>query len=194
MEQLKLIGISGKKGSGKDTLGNYLVKKYGYKQYAYADSLKNVCRELFSFDEEQLNGTKKEVIDEYWKVTPRHTFQFMGDILRDNAETIFPGIGDTLLVEVMRKKILSEWERCPEKKIIITDVRFQNELNLIKELGGTIIKIERNIESTDKHKSETTVDLLKADYIFTNNSTKEYLYSCVEEDIFSYYREMDSQK
>jgi hypothetical protein len=172
----RLIGISGRKESGKDTLGEYLITQYGYKRYAYADALKNVCKELFGFNDEQLNGSQKEVNDEYWKVTPRHTFQFMGDVLRDNANTIFPGIDDKLLVEVMKRKILSEWEKDPNTLIVVTDVRFLNELNLIKELNGTLIKINRNTNQFDTHKSETNVDTLVVDHIVDNNGTKEELF------------------
>jgi len=37
-----IIGLGGKKGSGKDTLVNYLVENYNFEMYAFGDSLKMV--------------------------------------------------------------------------------------------------------------------------------------------------------
>lgn len=64
-ERYRIIGITGKKFSGKDTLGSYFVNKYGYTQLAYADTLKNAVKCIFDFDDEQLYGSKKEEIDDF---------------------------------------------------------------------------------------------------------------------------------
>ena len=59
---MKILGICGKKRSGKDTAGEYLIQKYGYVRYAFGDPVKDVCRVMFKFTEEQLYGDKKEVL------------------------------------------------------------------------------------------------------------------------------------
>ena len=41
------IAVSGKMRSGKDTLAERLVERYGFKRFAFADRLKEVARELF---------------------------------------------------------------------------------------------------------------------------------------------------
>jgi dephospho-CoA kinase len=51
---INIIGITGKKFSGKDTLGDYFVNNHGYIRLAFADALKNACAEIFGFDFEQL--------------------------------------------------------------------------------------------------------------------------------------------
>ena len=48
-----IIGIVGKKGSGKDTAGEYLIEKYGYVRFAFADKVKEVASALFNFSDEQ---------------------------------------------------------------------------------------------------------------------------------------------
>ena len=74
----KVIGIAGRKYNGKDTIGDYLVKNYGYKKIAYADPIKEICKEMFGFNNEQLYGSLKESNDGFWNVSPRKLMQFIG--------------------------------------------------------------------------------------------------------------------
>ena len=181
----QIIGITGKKFSGKDTLGNYLIKKHNYKRFAFADALKEACRAIFNFDDEQLYGNKKEEIDEFWNVTPRTIFQFVGtDLFRNQISTVVPNIGSNIWTEVLKKKILNEIVIDPNVKIIITDVRFENEIALIKELNGSCVRLKRNdIEYTDTHCSEQYIDNFKVDLDILNNGTKDELYIKFEKNI-----------
>jgi len=51
MININIIGITGYKRHGKDTLGDYLVKYHGYTKIAFADALKEACRNIFDFTE-----------------------------------------------------------------------------------------------------------------------------------------------
>lgn len=53
---MKLVGISGEAGSGKDTAADHLVKKYGFVKISLADPLKRICQEIYGFTDEQLWG------------------------------------------------------------------------------------------------------------------------------------------
>jgi hypothetical protein len=171
----RVIGIAGKKFSGKDTLGHFFVQKYGYEQIAYADPLKEIGK-IFGFTDEQLYGSKKEELDEFWQVTPRKFLQFVGtDMFRDHSDKISPNMGINTWTNIVKKRI----QENPNKYFVITDVRFPNEAELIKELGGTIIKLKRNNDSNDEHASESLIESLPADFEFENNGTKEQLYSNV---------------
>lgn len=66
---------------------------------------------------------------------------------------------------------------------IITDVRFPNEVLAIKNKGGIIIKIKRNI-NTDTHESEQYIDNLKSDFILENNDNLDELFNIVKEKVF----------
>lgn len=59
-----LIGIIGKKRSGKDTISDYLIKNYGYQKYGFADPLKRGAKEIFGFTDEQLweHKNKKKLL------------------------------------------------------------------------------------------------------------------------------------
>jgi dephospho-CoA kinase len=176
----QIIGITGKKNSGKDTIGNYLVEKYGYKRLAFADPLKEACRSIFSFTDAQLYHDKKEEIDEYWNESPRKIFQIIGtDLLRNKFMK-------NIWIAALKKKIMDEFKKNPNQKIVITDIRFENENNLIKELNGIIIRVNRYTSNinVDLHESEQMIDNLVVDYEINNNSTKEILFDCVEKLVF----------
>lgn len=181
----KIIGITGRKFSGKDTLGDFFVKSYNYKQIAYADALKIAVKAIFDFDDEQLYGNKKEEVDDFWKKSPRQVLQFVGtDLFRNHTHELMPNVGKDIWVEVVKRKILNGIKKDPNACFIITDARFHNEVNAIKELGGTIIKLHRNTGYEDNHESEALIDTLPFDYEFENNGTKGDLYEKVMQKLF----------
>lgn len=72
---------------------------------------------------------------------------------------------------IKKSKTLPTW--------IITDVRFQNEVERITKLGGLIIRVERR-GSTDKHPSETEMDRIIPDYILENKRDLKTLLESVK--------------
>lgn len=180
----KVIGVTGRKENGKDTLGSYLIEKHGYKRIAFADALKNACNCIFGFTDEQLYGNLKEEIDEYWKTSSRKILQFVGtDLFRDRLHELIPWIGQNIWVEVVKKKILDEWKINPDTKFVVTDVRFINEIQLIKELNGIIIRVNRPSVNRlpDPHPSEMQIETLPVDHEILNESTLEDLYNSFEQ-------------
>lgn len=57
---MQIIGVSGRRKSGKDTVGSMLVQSYGFQRVALADRLKQLAHLIFDFDENQLFGTDAE--------------------------------------------------------------------------------------------------------------------------------------
>jgi len=164
-----IIGIAGKKGSGKDTLGNYLCEKYDYRRYAFGDPVKEVCRILFGFNDEQLYGANKEEMTKLG-IRPREAFQGVGtEFGRKFVHKLFPDLDikeGELWIDIFRRQNLN--------KIVVTDVRFQNEADAIKEKGGKIIMLHSFYAKQDMHESEK-IDV-QYDYLIENNGTKEELY------------------
>ena len=129
---IKIVGISGKKFNGKDTLGVYFITKYGFKRIAFADALKDACKAIFNFSNEQLYGNEKEIIDPYWNVTPRKVLEYLGtDLCRNQLGNILPDVGSDLWVKVAKKKIEDTLKQNPNAKFVFTDVRFENECKLV---------------------------------------------------------------
>ena len=55
-----IIGLCGAQGSGKDTVANILVSKYGFVRISFATALKDVVAILFSWPREMLEGDTPE--------------------------------------------------------------------------------------------------------------------------------------
>lgn len=176
-----LIGILGYKFSGKDTTADHLVKNYNFKKIAFAQPLKDACRILFNFDEDQLYGNKKEVIDQRWNVTPRTVFQYIGtEMFRNGINEIIPDIGNNFWVNLAILNYKNIIKDDKEQNVVISDVRFNNEVDAIHKEGGIIIKITRlNLVSNDTHSSENINDI-KYDYEIINDGTLENLYEKID--------------
>jgi len=94
---------------------------------------------------------------------------------------LLPDVSDDIWIKVVEKKILSN----PDKKYVITDVRFNNEFEFINKYNGITIKVERDkIHNNDCHISETFFNNLYTDYAIKNNGTLEELYEKINAIIF----------
>ena len=65
--------------------------------------------------------------------------------------------------------------------VIISDVRMRNEAEVIKRNGGVIIRIMRDVEHSDTHKSEVEIDMIEPDYLIYNNKTIKDLNNSIEQ-------------
>lgn len=139
-----IIGICGLISSGKDTIADYLTTSHGFKRVSFAASLKDAVSVVFGWDRELLEGTTKssrewrEQKDEWWSnrlgidVTPRWVLQYWGtDILRKHFHT-------DIWVASAENKL-----RQSTDNIVITDCRFLNEIEAVKNAGGTTVRVER---------------------------------------------------
>lgn len=142
-----IIGFVGLAGSGKGTCGDYLVDEYGFKAESFAAPLKDACAAIFGWDRKLLEGDTttsrswRAERDAYWsealglEITPRYMLQRMGtEVMRNN-------VNDNIWV-------LSLFSRVDENKdYVITDVRFENEIDAIRSRGGKIVYVERHLEN-----------------------------------------------
>lgn len=181
-----IIGLMGPKGSGKDTCADYLCANHGFIKVSLADCLKRACKELFLFSDEQLFGTQeqKETPDPRWfGASPRKVLQFVGtELLRDNMDKIMPGIGKNIFTHHLKLWYEEEKKKNPAIRVVLADVRFQNEVDFVKELGGRVIKIDRPsvAVSGDLHASEVEMQkITNYDSLLKNNheGDLESLYS-----------------
>lgn len=131
-------------------------------------------------DDDQLYGSKKEEIDPRWGVSARSILQFVGtDLIRHNMHQLIPDIGDKFWI----KLAIDNYHTNKNINIntIISDVRFQNEIDAIIKEDGIIIKIIRpENDNKDSHESEKNILNLKGNYEIINNGTLEDLYSKID--------------
>jgi type IV secretory pathway VirB4 component len=187
MEQ-KIIGICGPKGSGKDTIAEYILRnKQNYRQIAFADPIKKALMEIFSWDGSYFYTDKKNKIDKKYGISPRVAMTTLGTewgqfILCKKGELFKETIGRKIWVY----KTISEIERNKKYNYIISDVRFPHEVEEIRKHNGIIIKIEKSkdklrfIEKIFIHKSERYFDAIKADFVVNNNSSKKELFEQID--------------
>jgi len=187
-KNVTIIGIAGRKRSGKNSVGKYLSEGRGYTELAFADALKNACKNIFGFTDDQLYGDElKEKIDNYWQHSPRELLQVVGTTLfRNELPKHCNNITNDLWVNVVKKKIIDLVTEKGITKFVITDVRFINEYNFIKNWGGQVFKVIRpnNIEHNNSlHESETTMDNIICDKTILNDGTLEDLYKNIEKNL-----------
>jgi len=172
-----LIGVIGKKNSGKDTLGDFLHHQYGFIKRAFADPIKECCQLLFQFSDDQLHDPLlKETIDPRWNQTPRQIMQRVGtDLFRNHFQQDF------------WLTLFEQWyANNPQKNVVCTDVRFENEALLIKRLGGILILVERN------HPPETSIDLHESEHMTFQTVEPDYIIQNHGSSFTEYYERIQS--
>jgi hypothetical protein len=140
-----IIGVCGFQGSGKDTVADYLQNAHGFKRISFAGALKDAVSAIFSWDRELLEGRTKasrewrEQVDPWWaqklnmpNLTPRWVLQYMG------TEVLRKGFHDNIWINSVEHKLMNSTDN-----IVISDVRFPNEIKSIKDAGGIVIRTHR---------------------------------------------------
>jgi hypothetical protein len=144
-----IIGLSGKIGAGKTYLAMYMLTRYGYPKTSFADRLKEDIQSL-GFAHEKVYRIKPPHI--------RKLLQIYGQAWR--AEDPYHWI-IACMDSVHRLQKLA-----PNVPVVIDDVRFANECEVIREKGGIIIRLENTgKENDDSDVSETELDDYDFDHV-----------------------------
>ena len=204
-----IIGFVGFIGSGKDTAADYLVNFHGYRRDSFANTLKDAVACVFGWDRVLLEGRTKEArewreqVDTWWaarlnmpNLTPRLMLQLWG------TEVCRNGFHDDIWIASLENKM-----RKTTDNIVISDVRFPNEIKAIHNAGGIVVRIKRGDDpvwyqdavnmnegkgnmswllSTDKlkrlgiHASETSWVGGNIDHIVYNDTTIDELFEQIK--------------
>jgi RecA/RadA recombinase len=154
-----LLGINGLAGSGKTTAADMLVAN-GWKRVKFADPLKNMLRS-FGLDDRHIEGDLKEVpCDLLEGKTPRWAMQTLG------TEWGRQMIGPDIWTNAARRMMVQHMQA--GFNVVCDDVRFDNEGDLIRDMGGMVLGITRQGVDAGNHESERRV---KCDLWFNNEGT-----------------------
>ena len=142
-----IIGFVGLIGSGKDTAADYLVNFHGFRRDSFAGTLKDAISSIFGWDRTLLEGRTKEARewreqqDNWWSerlgrdITPRWILQYWG------TEICRKAFHNDIWIASLEHKLLSSHD-----DIVISDVRFPNEITAIHKAGGLVVRIKRGEE------------------------------------------------
>lgn len=177
----KLIGITGNANAGKDTLADYIInnKNNSFIKDALAKPIKDIMINQLGFTYQQCyNQQLKQTIDDFWGLTPREVMLLIGTkMFRQNWRYDF-------WVKLMQKKIIDN----ADQNIIVSDVRFENQGQMIKSHGGIIICVERpNNPIKVKHVSENGLPKHLIDCTIVNDSTIENFYKKIDQQLKQVY-------
>ena len=173
-----IIGVAGYKGAGKDTIANVLQTSYGFEKMSFAQPIKDICHHTFGIDKAILSGDDGErefretSIPEWFYLSPRDMMQKIGMAFRDN-------LNKDIWIKVLENKIKNT-----KKNIVIPDVRFENELDMINNYGFCV-GVKRPGYNGDAHRSEHGLDNVELPMVFNNDKSQEMLYA----KAFNYFKD-----
>lgn len=168
-----IIALSGKIGAGKDAAGIYLQNTYGFKIIKFATLIKQITAQLTNTSIEMQNTQKgKQTYLKDWGMTIREFQQRLGtDAMREGLHK------NCWVIATLNKYN-------PKKhKWVITDTRFKNEADEVRNLGGQLLRITRpnNPFPQSNHQSEIELDDYNFDYYIVNSGSLEDLYTRMED-------------
>jgi hypothetical protein len=138
-----IVGFLGFIGSGKGTAGD-ILKEIGFVKQSFAGPVKDTASVMFGWPRHLLEGDTeesrkfREEYDPFWskkfgyEFTPRMALQTIGtEVGRDLFDA-------NIWINTLEKNIEEN------KNYVITDVRFKNEMNWIRNNNGILIEIQRD--------------------------------------------------
>jgi hypothetical protein len=172
-----LIGVTGVARAGKDTVAERLVENWDFIQYAFAEPIKNMLSAMGLRDYELYGGEIREQPLERlgFDKSPRYIMQTLGT--EWGRELIDK--------DIWLKVAMAKWEhyKGEDKCMVVSDVRFPNEADWIRE-EGTLIHVHRpGVTPVEPHTSEAGIEPVKADLVISNCDSIEYLNGLVDSSI-----------
>lgn len=159
------IGLIGYSQSGKDTIASILVEKYGYTRIAFADKIREFLYKLNPMVACSPTGYLQDLVnlvgwdDAKQEPQVRKLLQNLGNSARkiiDENVWVTLALGN---IDV-------------NQRVVITDVRFENEAIMIKLMGGQLWRVKRiGVGPVNDHVSESELEGYKVDQIFVNSGT-----------------------
>ena len=158
-----IVGFLGQSESGKDTASDYLVKKHDFVKIAFADVMKRIAKEVYDFSDNQLWGPQEEKNKQDMRypvegkgfLSPRTALQFLGT---EVGRGIWEDTWAACTLRAAKKVLAGEssydkvkglqpnsfpWLTSKPSGVVISDVRFPNEVKCIHGVGGVVIRLKR---------------------------------------------------
>lgn len=175
---MKLVAFTGKAGSGKDTAAAVFTAR-GWKQVRFADILKDMVCTMLGITREQLEDRDyKEAILPVIGKSPRYIMQTIGT---DWGRNMVHRDLWTLLTRQRIEALLAAGHG-----VVMSDCRFDNEAELIRNMGGQVALIDRpEAEQVCAHASEAGIDPQLISLIIANHYPDARAFGAAVEYVFA---------
>lgn len=184
-----VIGVGGRLTAGKDAFADHLVDQHGFVKLGMSDTLAEALYRLNPIVERGWDTSDypikryQDLVDEVGYVEAKKNPEVRRLLQVLGTEVGRQLLGENIWVEAAKKKILEEAEA--GRDVVITGIRYANELRMVEYLGsttfdpgyvGTTVWVDRpGLESTGEHSSENSIGLKDFEYVFDNDGTLEEL-------------------
>jgi cytidylate kinase len=164
-----IIGLTGYAQSGKDTVASILVEKYGFKRVAFADKIRDFLYGINPMVACSPTGYLQDLVNLVGWDKAKQEPQ-VRRLLQDLGVSARELLAEDIWVSSALKNVAAE------DRIVVTDVRFENEAAQVKLLNGQLWRVKRlGFGPVNNHVSESELDGHPVDQIFVNNGTVEDL-------------------
>jgi hypothetical protein len=210
-----IIGLTGKAGSGKDTIGKYIESEYGFKRVAFADKLKELAyasnplvtfRNSFIYKNKfdnlknyivmsasftEYSGTEPE---EYNLIYLKYLVDEIGwdkakeiESVREYLQNMGVGGREIFGEDFWVNELFNTLDLM--QNYVITDVRFDNEAKRILNCSfrNMILYVDRDIPKINNHISEHGISKSLITLTVNNNGTTDDLHTTIK-SLFKHYR------
>lgn len=176
---IPIIGLTGRKRTGKDTTADRLVVAHGFERVAFADALKAAA-----YDMNPLIGDDglrlADLVDSVgWEAAK--SFTEVRRFLQEFGVAMRHHVRSTVWTDVVHDRLVRA--RYANERVVVTDVRFPNEARLIDKFGGIVIRIQRPglpDDAASQHISERAMDDYLPALVLCNDSTIDALHKAVD--------------
>lgn len=215
--QPKLLGIGGTLGSGKDTISDYLVDEYGFVKVNMSDPIDQAMRALnpvigvaLAAGAADVSAAKliryEDARRAYGFTEAKNIPEFRGVLQRLGVDVGRKLISHSIWIDKARDTIRGHLDK--GSSVCLSGVRFVDEQEVIRELDGQLIWVERpgyirttgasrlptrwegdpvlwagQAVNTAAHAAEVSLEAGTFDLTITNDSTLDALYKKVQRQL-----------
>lgn len=182
-----IIAFSGFKGSGKDTAAKVLVDEYGFTKIAFADAVRTMALTINPIiairAEPAAIWLLSDVVARFgWDVAKNEYPEVRRLLQVIGTEAVRNLIGENVWVDTLAKRLPDIADE--NSRYVITDCRFDNEVEFVRDHGGLLVWVDRPGTASDGHASESPHIKELATTILHNDETIEELHEDIRFMLF----------